>query len=101
MPQDIELRRERGHLHDLLHALGEDIAAERFHAALDLHVNIATNRRLEFEDVVLAMLFFAGDQFEIDLGRFLQQLFGNFLRVTPWIRSVALFFLRLGVVNRQ
>ena len=101
LAEDIQLRRERRHLHHVLHPLGERIAAERLHAALDLHVEVAADRRVVFEDVVLVVFAFAGDEFEIDARRFLQQFIGDFRRIAPGIRAAALFLLRFRVVHRQ
>ena len=101
LAEDIELRRERRHLHDMLHALGQHIAAERFHPALDLHIQVTADRCVVLEHMVLAVLALTGNEVQLDACRFLQHVLGDFLQIAPGIRALAIFFFDFRVVDRQ
>ncbi len=101
LAHDVELRRERRHLHHLLHALGQRIAPEGFQPALDLHVEVAADRGLVAEHVGFAVLALAGDVLDVEFLRFLQDVFGDLVFAAPAIRRAALFLFRFRMVQWQ
>ena len=88
-------------MHHLQQALGQHIAAERFHATLDLHHHKATDRCGVFEDVIFAVLFFACNEIKVEPGGLFQQFVGDFFRVIPLKRLSAIFFLCFRAIERQ